>query len=1182
MRWCRLWWTKPFLEQKNFSGMEVGASKTRSFASTCTRERWGGWGWWWWFLSRTVKKSTWRSTPHGEPSGMVFTTPPSWSMDIPQGGMRAKGKGGVRPGSQTEGLMSFEDEGEEHVAWSTSHVDDLQRSLEEEVVRKLHEENVRLKAEVQRLQVEQQPSTASWSEVSEVPPPPPQRGWDEVRYTPGGTRIPSGPPSAEECEDLWQKLPKWPLDGYEMVADLCPCGATLGMCGMPVSVEMGHGRDLHDGRDGRGIQSRQDQALHPPAPGGGIHSRQGHQEGKEDVMTAAQAKAVWLERELASLQQVLNRECRSQAFGGEYWSVPTKRWDDKTLQPDEDHGDGRARGDRAGIGSFEVGDGRARGDRAGIGSFEVGDGRARGDRAGIVDFEAGDGRARGDRAGMGSFEVGDCRARGDRAGMGSFEVGDCRARGDRAGIGNFEVGDGRARGDRACTGGFSGGDGRVQGERGNDLGVGADEDKDNLKAVSVTLPQLPPHSGQESGIACGDWLVQVRPLVGDMSAGALQWWDNVLGAVTRQYKWLLADPLERLRLLPPLESEYNTTALRRRLDLRTSTLLLGSLTELVASRHMTTGAILYRIMRNYQPGGLQEKTETLQALTVIQPGKSPRDATEKLQKWRRHQLRAQELCATLPDASILCRALGVIVGEVLSSAPQASFRLNSFRLQSRLDVMPTAENLEQYYQMLLAEMETLSLNPEGPGQLQSRLWLRLQRWIPLCRALLQLRHRVATGVRMQDAGKGSHANLLMDIYRILENGVGIAHQRSIEKLNALRALVGMPAWIQLHRCRLHLGGVVKELGLVARAKESQRPKEAKEMVKEKVVAPMEKVVQENLSGKETRRQVLASTKHKPQKIKEREQHHLQRLQRRLQVLKNSLRRRMTKKMQRGHNRLRPSKGKGTLRQALERWIRRAWCRRSQRCWGLWECKDRDWAQYQSNGWNGTCRKLHYWMVERHTAWGQLRVNRSGMRLKNALLLLLQVRWSWSRCVILERWLHKTGQLKESYQFVSWWEWDWRLCGRMRWLRWRGKMGHVSQYMAGWWMPSGRWQTGTAVDGADRGKQLSLSWDEKDLEIWKQRSRRKAMRQGVGEWCDGAISTISGSTTLADWTYPRSVVGWHEQGSLQQETKKKTDGSHYEGAALVQWRAYEDVDGDGRGRFGRGLRWDWAGHRLLGR
>ena len=265
---------------------------------------------------------------------------------------------------------------------------------------------------------------------------------------------------------------------------------------------------------------------------------------------------------------VVNRECSSQALRGEYWSAPMKRWNEEVLRPEEDHGD-----------------------------FAVGDARARGDRAGMGDFEVGDRRARGDRAGMESFEVGDCRARGDRAGMGSFEVGDCRARGDWAGIGNFEVGDGRARGDRACTGGFAGGDGRVQGERGNDFGVGADEDKDNLKAVSVTLPQLPPHSGQESGIACGDWLVQVRPLVGDMSAGALQWWDSVLGAVTRQYnKWLLADPLERLRLLPPLESDDNTTALRRRLDLRTSTLLLGPLpsalkTELVASRHMTTGAI---------------------------------------------------------------------------------------------------------------------------------------------------------------------------------------------------------------------------------------------------------------------------------------------------------------------------------------------------------------------------------------------------------------------------------------------------------------------------------------------------------------------------------------------------------------------------------------------------------------
>ena len=93
--------------------------------------------------------------------------------------------------------------------------------------------------------------------------------------------------------------------------------------------------------------------------------------------------------------------------------------------------------------------------------------------------------------------------------------------------------------------------------------------------------------------------------------------------------------------------------------------------------------------------------------------KTPKEAMERLQKWRRHQLRAVELQATLPDPSILCRALAGIVSEVLGQAPQASFRVNSFRLQSRLDVLPTMDNVESYFQMLMAEMETLSLVPEG-------------------------------------------------------------------------------------------------------------------------------------------------------------------------------------------------------------------------------------------------------------------------------------------------------------------------------------------------------------------------------------------------------------------------------------------------------------------------------------
>ena len=62
-------------------------------------------------------------------------------------------------------------------------------------------------------------------------------------------------------------------------------------------------------------------------------------------------------------------------------------------------------------------------------------------------------------------------------------------------------------------------------------------------------------------------------------------------------------------------------------------------------------------MRNYQPGGLAEKPETLQALTGVTASKTPKDAIERLQLRYRHQLRAMELEATLPDSSILCRAL---------------------------------------------------------------------------------------------------------------------------------------------------------------------------------------------------------------------------------------------------------------------------------------------------------------------------------------------------------------------------------------------------------------------------------------------------------------------------------------------------------------------------------------------
>jgi len=127
-----------------------------------------------------------------------------------------------------------------------------------------------------------------------------------------------------------------------------------------------------------------------------------------------------------------------------------------------------------------------------------------------------------------------------------------------------------------------------------------------------------------------------------MAPEALQWWDEVLHQVMDTYgRWLEAGPIERLHIEPPSDEACSSTPLRRRMTLRASTLLMNAMPprlreELVASRTLSTSGILFKILRNYQPGGTAEKAETLQALTVAKAAKTPREAVDKIRKWRRH------------------------------------------------------------------------------------------------------------------------------------------------------------------------------------------------------------------------------------------------------------------------------------------------------------------------------------------------------------------------------------------------------------------------------------------------------------------------------------------------------------------------------------------------------------------
>ena len=419
---------------------------------------------------------------------------------------------------------------------------------------------------------------------------------------------------------------------------------------------------------GGGPRARQAHQQRFKECGGGPGARYGHQDEEEQWKSPAENKTMWLERELVNLRQKLDEQVQGNVMrNSEYWSrpfVPTSsqgwfagsasgnvEWGHGLLQQD-DHG-GQP-GDRAWHAEQVQGDvpdlhqrddyGCQDGDRAWQG------GQCHGDDSGQRHGDDPGRRRDDDRRQV----QGDLH--GQVCGEGQKDSGHVPGDGRVRDGGDLQ--DNNGGNQRRQDNDKGGQKEEVSGRKGHkDKGDDEWEDTtDNLKSVSVKLPALPPHTGKESGIACGDWLVEVRPLIGDLTAGALQRWDDLMMAVGAQYnQWLLADPLQRLNLPPPADVEYNTSALRKRLDIRTSTLLLAALppalkSELVAARHMSSGEILYRIMRNYQPGGLAEKSETLQALsmTLPKPHEKPQsnyrggaDTNSGLGSWELHYLTLQ-------------------------------------------------------------------------------------------------------------------------------------------------------------------------------------------------------------------------------------------------------------------------------------------------------------------------------------------------------------------------------------------------------------------------------------------------------------------------------------------------------------------------------------------------------------
>lgn len=140
--------------------------------------------------------------------------------------------------------------------------------------------------------------------------------------------------------------------------------------------------------------------------------------------------------------------------------------------------------------------------------------------------------------------------------------------------------------------------------------------------------------------------------------------------------------------------------------------------EIIATRELTTTAILFRVMRTYQPGGLIEKSRLLEDLTTIPTTKTAQEVVASLRLWKRKASRASELCAQLPDPLLLIRTLDGIAKPVVDGSHQASFRIASFRMNYGLDIRTSITNVWLFYDLLLAEAEVAvhSTTMASPGR----------------------------------------------------------------------------------------------------------------------------------------------------------------------------------------------------------------------------------------------------------------------------------------------------------------------------------------------------------------------------------------------------------------------------------------------------------------------------------
>ena len=227
----------------------------------------------------------------------------------------------------------------------------------------------------------------------------------------------------------------------------------------------------------------------------------------------------------------------------------------------------------------------------------------------------------------------------------------------------------------------------------------------------VEMPKLPEYKPDTAAIDIGDWLCLLEPVVGDLSDTAYQWWTKLMEAARLWYqRYTAAVPLKRLEMSPvaPLDLCEGKW---RRLERRVVSLLLGAIPEackeeMVAVKAMTSYEIICRLMALYQPGSLAEKSVILRNLESPPEASDIAEAVKGLRRWIRWRRRAEENGVTIPDASVLARAVVKLIRKVTDHDKDLGFKVALTRNTLQLDSVPSHDTVMKFTEHILSEMES--------------------------------------------------------------------------------------------------------------------------------------------------------------------------------------------------------------------------------------------------------------------------------------------------------------------------------------------------------------------------------------------------------------------------------------------------------------------------------------------